>query len=290
LNQFRPSTFKILPDVVKNLLIINGLFFLATIVIDSAFHYDLTDVLGLHYIGAESFQVHQFVTHMFMHGGASAENLSLMHIFSNMFSLWMFGSTIENYWGPKKFLIYYLVTGLGAGLIYSIYVWYDIYQLQQGLDFLKNNPSPHLFTEFVNSNIPLGNLPKGYVRDIFNVKSSWVNNPDSAAMAQKAHELASDFVNFKLNMPMVGASGAVFGILIAFGMLFPNLEIMFIFLPIPIKAKYFVLGYGVFELYNGFQNNPADNVAHFAHLGGMLIGYFLIKFWNSNRNNHQYNR
>ncbi len=247
--QFRFGHFNYLPPVVKNLLIINGLFFVATFLLGGKFGIDLTRYLGLHYWTSHFFMPHQIVTHMFMHGG-------LAHIFSNMFALWMFGSVLENVWGPKRFLLYYLVTGIGAAVIFNLTKMYDVWHLSQalspeGLELVKN---------------------EGW--------KAWEEgkNFTDPALAK---------LNATLNGPVVGASGAVFGVLLAFGMLFPNTYI-YLYFAIPIKAKYFVMGYGAIELFLGIQNNPGDNVAHFAHLGGMLIGYFMIRYWNKRNRNTFY--
>ena len=224
-NQFRPQGFAILPLVVKNLLIINGIFFLATIAMDMVWHIDLANYLGLHYIGASDFRPYQFVTYMFMHG-------SFAHLFFNMFALWMFGNAIENAWGPKRFLIFYFVCGIGAGLTQELvqYIQFsDIHNFQ---------------------NVNLG----GRIVPV------------------------EDYLNM---LTTVGASGAVYGILLAFGMMWPNSMIYLYFL-IPIKTKWFVLIYGLLELFTGFSS--IDNVAHFAHVGGMVFGLLLILYWKNQGN------
>lgn len=224
-NQFRPQGFAILPLVVKNLLIINGIFFLATIAMDMVWHIDLAQYLGLHYIGASDFRPYQFVTYMFMHG-------SFAHLFFNMFALWMFGNAIENAWGPKRFLIFYFVCGIGAGLTQELvqYIQFsDIHNFQ---------------------NVNLG----GRIVPV------------------------EDYLNM---LTTVGASGAVYGILLAFGMMWPNSMIYLYFL-IPIKTKWFVLIYSLLELFTGFSS--IDNVAHFAHVGGMVFGLLLILYWKNQGN------
>ena len=169
---------------------------------------------------------------MFMHGG-------FMHIFFNMYAVFMFGSILENTWGPKRFLFYYIFTGLGAAAIQLL-----VYHFQ-------------LIPTIEHYNIELANA-----KDYFS---------QSQIIAER---------NFELNKAIVvGASGSLFGLLIAFGMLFPNAELMMMFIPIPIKAKYFVAGYGAIELFSGIHNSSADNVAHFAHIGGMLFGFILLMIW-----------
>ena len=221
MNNFRPSGFAFLPTVVKNLLIINVLFFLAKIAAESVLRIDLADYLGLHYIGASDFQPYQLVTYMFMHG-------NFAHLFFNMFALWMFGNTLENIWGPNRFLLFYFVCGVGAGLVQELVQYIQYATTLQA--YTSVNMGGHI--------IPMG-----------------------------------EYLNM---LTTVGASGAVYGILLAFGMMFPN-STLYIYFAIPIKAKWFVLIYGIIELFSGFTS--ADNVAHFAHLGGMLFGLFLILYW-----------
>lgn len=238
---YRPGGFNILPPVVKNLLIINGLFFLATIALEQ---FNLIHVLGLHAFESPLFKPYQLITHFFMHGGWA-------HIIFNMFALWMFGNGLENYWGPKKFLFYYLFTGLGAAALHLGVIEWQLHELMAEM-------SPEQISVVMQE------------------------GPSAILTNQNFIDPQLAELNLLLNGPTVGASGAVFGVLLAFGMTFPN-TIIYLYFAIPIKAKYFVMLYGGLELYLGIQNAPGDNVAHFAHLGGMLFGYFLIKYWNKNR-------
>ena len=272
---YRPSSFSQLPEVVKNLLIINILFFAATISLDS-YGIDFVKWFGLHQFQSPDFMPHQLITHFFMHS-------NFTHLLSNMFALWMFGRILENVWGAKRFLIYYIITALGAAIIYILFIQYQIYGISD-------------------------------------------NFPELLELAKEGKYSVGDTNSKKLSqlvlIPMVGASGAVFGLLLAFGMLFPNtrlhlfaslliimsFEIFFsiplpifnifillfilsrispnlknyIWYTIPIQAKYFVIEYGLIELYLGFINNPNDNIAHFAHLGGMLFGFILLEYWQKN--------
>ena len=227
MSDFRPSGFSLLPTVVKNLLILNVLFFLATIACDVVLRIDLADYLGLHYIGASDFQPFQLVTCMFMHG-------NFAHLFFNMFALWMFGNTLENIWGPNRFLLFYFICGIGAGLIQELVQYIQYVTTLQGYENVRIA---------ANQIIPM-----------------------------------SEYLNM---LTTVGASGAVYGILLAFGMMFPN-STLYIYFAIPIKAKWFVLIYGIIELFSGFTS--VDNVAHFAHLGGMLFGLILILYWKKKGN------
>jgi len=240
MQQFRPGGFTMLPVVVKNLLIINGLFFLATMALDTSVHIDLVKWLGLYYPASENFRVWQLVTYMFMHGGFT-------HILFNMFALWMFGNVLENVWGPKRFLNYYLVTGIGAALVQFAVAFFRIQAILPEL-------SPEQIQTVYNEGYAIFMQGKNYA------------------------DPAMGLLNSIVNTPTVGASGAVFGILLAFGMMFPN-SLIYVYFAIPVKAKYFVMIYGAIELYSGISNNPGDNVAHFAHLGGMIFGYFMIMYW-----------
>ena len=222
MSDFRPGGFSVLPTVVKNLVIINVLFFLATIAAETVWRIDLSDYLGLHYIGASDFQPYQLVTYMFMHG-------SFGHLFFNMFALWMFGNTLERIWGPNRFLLFYFVCGIGAGLAQELVQYIQYLTTLQGYDNVRIA---------ANHIIPM-----------------------------------SEYLNM---LTTVGASGAVYGILLAFGMMFPNSTI-YIYFAIHLKAKWFVLIYGIIELFAGFTS--VDNVAHFAHVGGMLFGLVLILYW-----------
>ena len=209
--------------MTKNLLVINILAYAATWVLKGS-GVDLNGLLGLHFFMASDFRVYQFLTYMFLHG-------SFTHILFNMFALWMFGSVIERVWGPKKFLFYYIVCGVGAGIVQEL-VQYGSY-MAQGLAAYQ------------------------YV------------NMGGAQISMDSY----------INMwTTIGASGAVYGILLAFGMIFPNERLFIIPFPFPIKAKWLIVGYIVIELFSA-MSGPGDGVAHMAHLGGMLFGFLLIRYW-----------
>ena len=221
-NQYSPTGFSFLPVVVKNLLIINGILFLADVVL-ARFGIDLSGMFGLHFFMASDFRPWQLLTYMFMHGNFS-------HLFFNMFALWMFGATLENIWGPKRFLLFYILCGLGAGL------------MQEGVQYIEYVTS---LSHYQNVNLGGGQIiPMG------------------------------QYLNY---MTTVGASGAIYGLLLAFGMMFPNSMIYLYFL-VPIKAKWFVIGYAAIELLTGIFST-GDHVAHFAHLGGMLVGLVILLIW-----------
>lgn len=212
-----------IPVVTKNLLIINILVFIATYVL-RGLNIDLNDILGLHFFLASDFRIWQFFTYMFMHGGFT-------HILMNMFMLWMFGMVVENVWGPKKFLFYYIVCGVGAGLCQ---------ELAQYGTFLVEGLAQYESVKIGTTVLPM---------------------------------------NVYLNMMnTVGASGAIYGVLLAFGMLFPEERMFIIPIPVPIKAKWIVMGSIVVELFSAIGTSN-DGVAHLAHLGGMLFGFILIRYW-----------
>ena len=268
----RPSGFHLLPPVVKNLLIINGLLFFATYVFGVVFEVDLNDKLGLHYFGSEKFRPYQFITYMFMHGNVE-------HILLNMFALWMFGNTLENYWGPKRFLIYYLICGIGAALTHYCIYYFEIRPALTMINDYLANPGFEKFDQLMNAHQEMRQMFENYMRDM--------HQDHFSGDVQHLLRYSSDYmVKYKeafLNASnVVGASGSIFGILLAFGMMFPN-TMLYVYFAIPVKAKYFVIIYGLIELYSGFYDNTT-NVAHFAHLGGMLFGLILILLWRKNHN------
>jgi len=232
--------FLALPPVVKNIILINVLMLIANWTAKSVFSVDLSAILGLYYPKSEQFMPLQILTHMFMHA-------NFMHLFFNMFALYMFGGILENIWGPKRFFIYYMVCGLGAAFVHESVIMFQYNKIMNiitpdQLQMVLNDGASYLNEGKVFTNETMMNLQK------------------------------------LLNIPTVGASGAVFGVLLAFGVLFPNTQLMLLFPPIPIKAKYFVIGYGAIELWLAVTQ-PGSNIAHAAHLGGMLFGYILIRYW-----------
>lgn len=217
--------FKQMPPVTKNLIIINCIVYLAQLVAEQR-GVDLVGLFGLHFAAASDFGLYQLVTYMFLHG-------SLTHLFFNMFSLWMFGRLIENTMGLRRFLVYYFVCGIGAGVCQE--VW------QAGEFYLRGMNDYAFVTDGYRTMIPMAEYLNGWTT--------------------------------------IGASGACYGVLLAFGMTFPNERIMLLIPPIPMKAKYFVVGYAAIELFSAFTSN--GNIAHFAHLGGMLFGFLLILYWRN---------
>ncbi|MCB9045407.1 MAG: rhomboid family intramembrane serine protease [Chitinophagales bacterium] len=296
MTEFRPGRFQILPTIVKNLIIINAIMVFAQFVLGK-FGIDLADYLGLHYWQSEYFHFWQFFTHMFMHGSVGDLNGTLMHIFSNMFALWMFGSILENVWGPKRFLIFYLVCGLGAAILHMGVVAWQFHNMEHAFNIFQSDPTIHNFRAFIDDHMTLsGRNPLAI--QVINTFNEWVTHP-SANMSQEAISSLQHYIhgyNYaeqNVYLPgvfdeaTVGASGAVFGILFAFGYLFPN-TLLYIYFLVPIKAKYVVGAYALFELFAGFRNSAGDNVAHFAHIGGMVVAFILLKIWNKHNRSHFY--
>ena len=226
-------------DVVKNLLIINVLFFLATMLFGETGMYDL---LALHYPTSDLFKPLQLVTHFFMHGG-------FMHIAFNMFALVMFGSALEAMWGPKRFLLFYFACAVGA------------FALHFTVNYLRIDTLTNLITP-------------AQVAIVYEQGAEALGNGQNFTDPLLAE------LNGIINIPMLGASGAIYGLLLGFGMKFPNVELMLMFIPVPVKAKYFIPALMLIELFLGFNQFSWDNIAHFAHLGGALIGFLLILYWN----------
>ncbi len=270
MREFRPLGNTLFPPVVKNLLIVNGILFFSTYVFQNSLGINLKEYLALFYFASPKFRIWQVVTHLFMH-----ENL--LHIFSNMFALWMFGAIIENLMGSKRFLKYYLLTGIGASILYMGVQYLQINPIQKHAEIYVANPNINDFRSFVNEEVS-----SDYKPDFTRVLNTWESDPGSSSMKKTSVEFVNEYKNININSSVLGASGAVFGILLAFGMLLPN-TLIYIYFFFPMKAKYLVILYGAFELYNGVVNNPGDHVAHFAHLGGMLIGFILLKAWNIKR-------
>ena len=276
MNHYSPTGFRFLTPVVKNLIIINVLMFFGTMVFLSSFGLDLTRILGLHYPAAPDFKIWQFVTYMFMHGGFT-------HIFFNMFALWMFGNVLENVWGSQRFLTYYLITGIGAGITYVIWVHFTMAPDISLINNVIADPSLNNLGNLIANHRFMVNKYSGNIWSDFLAFQQSVNayqtNPSNTLAAQNIVTFLSEYKNYFLNQHVVvGASGAVFGLLLAFGMMFPD-SLIYVYFAIPVKAKWFVIIYGAAELLSGIYNRPGDNVAHFAHLGGMVFGYILIRMW-----------
>lgn len=247
MQHYQPSNYGPLPPGIKNLLILNGIFFLAKIAMASR-GVNLDEALGMFYPESLHFRPLQILTHFFMHA-------NFTHILFNMFGVWMFGRLLEMVWGTRRFLYFYFITAIAAGLLHFLVVALQVYRLEAVL------------TQDDIDRVLL------YGRE--------------AILLGRGFEIPEmNALNFLMNIPVVGASGALFGLLGASFVLFPNTQLILLFPPIPIKLKYFVAFYGIFELYMGLKDHPGDNVAHFAHLGGLIAGILIVKFWNKNNRRH----
>jgi membrane associated rhomboid family serine protease len=225
MTEFRPAGFQMIPPIIKNLIIVNVLVFIAQNTFGKSGSFNIDNLFALHDIHSVYFRPHQLVTYMFLHGG-------LDHIFFNMFALWMFGSILENYWGPKRFLFFYMVCGIGSGLLHLFVLYQEMAPIVETVRALP-----------------------------IDEQQDYLYNP-----------------NYVVNGATLGASGAVFGCLAAFGFLFPN-SLIYLYFFVPIKAKWFVLIYAGAELYFGVRNSAGDNVAHWAHIGGAVVGILLVLYW-----------
>ena len=237
-------------DIVKHLLIINVIFFFASAILGEIMY----DLFAMHYPNNPNFFVWQPITHMFMHG-------DLTHIMFNMFGLWMFGTPLEQIWGKKKFIFFYISAGLGAALLQITVYHIDIVSVNQ------------ILSEY--------GLSKGEI-DLF-YETGRINT--SLIQSVGEDRLFSGIQSFKALM--VGASGALYGILVAFAMLFPNVQLMLLFPPIPVKAKYLVPILILFDLFFGFTSYSVGPIAHFAHIGGAITGFIMMWYWKKNNLNNK---
>jgi membrane associated rhomboid family serine protease len=272
-----------LPPVVKNIIIINVILFVITWITTDYLNNDfMWRHFALYSVKSPFFEPHQLVTHIFMHANFG-------HIFFNMFGVYMFGRILEQLWGSKKMLIFYTVTGLGAAAIHLLVNYIQMNHLVNMVQQFNDHPSYLLFNEIATKY----GKRTGFYSEMMQFMQQWFYKPDDMSFVDGAKQFLNAIVygnpqnpviGFgQLNTPTVGASGAVFGLLIAFAMVFPEAELMLIFLPIPIKAKYFVPIYALLELFFGVANFSWDNMAHFAHLGGALFGFLLVKWWKRNQ-------
>ncbi|WP_421763522.1 rhomboid family intramembrane serine protease [Ekhidna sp.] len=255
--------FRRLTPVAKNILIIN----VAILLLSSLLRLPLNEWFGLRVIYSAEFAPYQFLTYMWLHGG-------MWHLFGNMIAVLVFAPMLEMVWGSKRFLIFYLVCGIGAGVLYGAADAFEKLPLKNDAEAYLADPSPEAFEKFVIGNKSYINVARASeLIDLYYESSSYEGQTVAA--------VRSIYEGVVTKGTMVGASGAVFGILFAFAFLFPNTELFLLFPPIPIKAKYLVFFYAMYELYAEFNRMPGDNVAHLAHLSGMLIAFVLLKFWKN---------
>jgi len=252
--QQQQPRFNTFPPVVKNLLIANILAFIATYILKNQ-NIDLVDLFGLHYFESPKFKVSQVITSMFLHGGFT-------HILFNMYGLWMFGQMIENYYGAKKFLILYFVAGIGASIIQEASLWVYFHHIQDAISVFNTSPTINNFNFIVSK----------YFSDVRGY-SAPQSVEETKGLLESLYQVVID------SSVTIGASGALFGVLVAFGVIYSEVQLFIMFIPIPIKAKYAIIGYVLIELFSGLNNSTGDTVAHFAHLGGALFGFILVMYW-----------
>lgn len=250
----------------KNIIIINALAFMAAMLLTK---FDINSTFGLHYWASSEFSIWQLLTFMFLHANIS-------HLFFNMFAVYMFGAPIEQYFGTQRYLIYYLVTGIGAGLVQEVALFFEVEPFIKAVNACMSDLTPDTLQAFFMKFGAPSHKCEILINEFYN-QASGMTMTDAAPMARQL------LINYQEayidSFVTIGASGAVFGLLLAFGMLYPNARV-FVFFLIPMKAKYFVVLYGALELFAGLGVGfRADNVAHWAHLGGMLFGIFLILKW-----------
>ncbi len=277
MNEFRPGRFQVLPSIIKNLLIINVLFFLAQNTIAKQMDIPMENLFALHTWKSPLFQPWQLISHLFMHN-------DIMHIFGNMFGLWMFGSVLENLWGAKRFLTFYIICGLGAAFLHLVFLNIEISHLTNDyLDIVALHTSgksgaSEAMLAFVNHHHIMLNVDGlAYLRV----------HPDDHQAGGQLLDVISEYYKMKINTPTIGASGAVFGVLAAFVYLFPNTYLYFYFF-FPVKAKWAGLAYFGYELFFAVKNAAGDNVARWAHVGGAIVGLIIVMTWNKTNKQNFY--
>jgi len=281
MTDFRPGRFQVLPPVVKNLIIINVLVVIVQFMLGRV-GINLGNYLGLHYWRSPLFRWWQPVTHLFVHGDPYDLGMTFGHIFFNMFALWMFGRILENVWGPRRFLIFYFICGLGAALCHLLVLDYEFGVFAKAFMTYQQNPLLDQYILFVKQRGLDG------IAAFQQLQTFWEANPHCNNCAAQSASLINQYYSEMINTNTVGASGAVFGVLFGFGYLFPDTPLMIMFIPVPVKAKWVIGGYILIELFSGLRNSAGDNVAHFAHLGGALFAFILLKIWNKTIRNNFY--
>lgn len=267
-------SFQSRPTVIKNLLIINVLVFLAQTTVTNTIGLRMEDLFGLHHLRSPLFEPWQIITHLFLHG-------SFLHLFSNMFALWMFGSQLEYIWGPKRFFTFYFLCGIGAALIQLLWLWFQWHDLVHQFFAIKLQPNTNNLSNFYNQFGLSGYEP---------AKAALQNYlADSTDISSKSEVIGyvTAITNKILDEATIGASGAIFGVLAAYIYLFPNQKLYLYFI-LGVPAKWIGLVYFGWEIFSAFENNPTDNIAHWAHIGGGLVGFLLVLTWNRSNRRHFY--
>ena len=261
-----------LTPTVRNLLLANIAVYLLQV--NLRLSPSITQLGSLYPFGSAYFHFWQFFTYMFLH-----DPVSIGHILFNMFALVSFGPMLEQHWGGQRFLAFWLMCGVGAGVLYQGVETYQWHQVEVAYADFKASPNAIDYEQFMQS--------AGFKQEADQQAADALNrNPHDSELIAALSSRADEAYTAMHTQPyggMLGASGALFGLLMAFAYLFPNTELFLLFIPFPIKAKYFVLGYALLELYNGFRQAPGDKVAHFAHIGGLLVGLVIVRIWEGGR-------
>ncbi|GAB4037692.1 rhomboid family intramembrane serine protease [Spirosoma gilvum] len=252
-----------LTPVVRALLILNVLVFLVT-------NNAIIEQFGLHSFLSDRFNPIQLLTHMFLHSGFG-------HIFSNMLWLFFFGPMLEHFWGPRRFTFFYFFCGLGSALLFSAVNYFEMHDVYMSVQAYQAAPRFDNFSAFIDQHAV------SYYDQLEPFIEKFKSLPNDSKLLQMSVSYVNQIFTSQVDEPMVGASGAVFGVLMGVGLLFPNTQLFLLFPPIPVKVKYIVIFSGAMELYSGIYQSQADNVAHFAHIGGMLFAFILVKYWGSQR-------
>jgi len=258
-----------LTPMVKNLLLLNvGVHLLSWVL-----RMDFANLFAFYGFQSPKFQPYQLFTHMFLHAPGYS------HLLFNMIGLFVFGPLLESFWGPGRFLKYYLITAIGAGFLYAAVNWYEYRGVENDAARYINHPTPEGFYGFLDDHFPkFREIP-----NLAEMVERFDDSPDSNVLKETTVQQVVAIRDLIRDGGMVGASGAIFGLLIAAGLLFPNTQIMLLIPPIPIKIKYLVFVLGAIEIFGSLHKTPGDSVAHYAHLGGMIVGFIIIRIWNSDR-------
>ncbi len=259
--------FPRLTPMVKSLLLVTVAAYYIPVLLGFS---DISFYLGLWGFGSDYFKPFQFFTYMFAHGG-------FWHLFGNMLGLFFLGTALEQVWGPKRFLLFYMITGIGAGVLYEGIKFAQVMPMKNRMEAYVQNPNPDDFAIYMAKDAPQ------FYSELYDFIEYYSEN--EAQGRTQSISYVKQAYKASVNVPMIGASGAIYAILMAFGLLFPDRQMIIFPIPIPIKAKFLVLGAGAYVIYNLLVNTAGDQVAHLAHLTGMIFGFVMIRIWSKDRNN-----
>ncbi|MFL5753019.1 MAG: rhomboid family intramembrane serine protease [Bacteroidia bacterium] len=264
--------------VVLNLIILNAIFFFGAWIIDSKFGSTIQAHLCLYQVSSDQFNPYQLITYAFLHA-------NFQHLLFNMLGLWSFGTMLETVWGGKRFLIFYMFCVLGGAVMHNAIQYIKIHKIENAIQKFEQDPNAFTYRQVLYENFQEYTLIPENQLAFDEFTEAWEKDTlrdNQRFYVQRAKNDFDQLRTFKASSPMLGASGAVFGILLGVGLILPNAQLSMLFLPIRIKAKYFVIVFGALEFYYGTHKVPGDNVAHFGHIGGMIFGMILILIWYKN--------